>query len=418
MSDISNNFSYEEIGFLTLQAVLQTVIVCILGYASANAGYLNRATQKSISNLNVNVFTPCLVFSKIASRLDVKALIDISIIPVIFVISTAISYLCGRFSSRLFGFDKRETNFVTAMAVFGNSNSVPVSLFLNLAYSLPALQWPDIPDDNSENVASRGLMYLLIFQQLGQMVRWSWGFNTLLAPERLPESEDDVALFEDKPLWRRFLQQARSFMNPPLYAMLAAIIVATIPPLKYQLYGHEGFVNKTLGRGIQQVGNTAVPLILIVLGSNLAPPCQEELEFHHKSSKHTKMIIASLVSRMILPCLLLLPLIAMAVRYLHISILDDPAFLVAAFILTASPPAIQLSQICQLNQVFEPEMAGVLFWGYVVLSLPSSISIVVIALRVLEWTNISGISTAAHSVNAALQANATSPAAYETSISL
>ncbi|GMM52843.1 hypothetical protein DASB73_038060 [Starmerella bacillaris] len=404
MSDIGGSFSYQEIGFLTLQAVLQTVIVCVLGYMAANVGYLNRATQKGISNLNVMVFTPCLVFSKIASRLDVKALIDISIIPVIFVISTGISYFCGQLCSRFFKFNKRETNFVTAMAVFGNSNSVPVSLFLNLAYSLPALRWPDIPDDNSENVASRGLMYLLIFQQLGQMVRWSWGFNTLLAPERLPESETDGTTSaesesnQNAPLYVRFFRQARSFMNPPLYAMLAAIIVATIPPLKYQLYGHEGFVNKTLGRGIQQVGNTAVPLILIVLGSNLAPPCQEEMEYHHKSARHSKMIFASLVSRMILPCLLLLPLIALAVRYLHISILDDPAFLVSAFILTASPPAIQLSQICQINQVFEPEMAGVLFWGYVVLSLPSSICIVVIALRVLEWTNISSVSTAVHSV--------------------
>lgn len=408
MSSVSNDFSYEEIGFLTLQAVLQTVIVCILGFVSARAGYLNRATQKSISNLNVNVFTPCLVFSKIASRLDVKALIDISIIPVIFVISTFISYLCGRMSSRIFKFNKRETNFVTAMSVFGNSNSVPVSLFLNLAYSLPQLQWPDIPDDSSENVASRGLMYILIYQQLGQMVRWSWGFNTLLAPERLPETDDDAtSSTSDLPLWRRVLHQARSFMNPPLYSMLAAIIVATIPPLKYELYGHEGFINKTLGRGIQQVGNTAVPLILLVLGSNLAPQSPEELEYHHKSTKHNKMIVASLISRMILPCLLLLPLMAFLVRYLHISILDDPVFLVTAFILTASPPAIQLSQICQINQVFEPEMAGVLFWSYMVLSLPSSIFIVVIALRVLEWTNISGIPTAVKAVDSLVHVNAT-----------
>ncbi|KNC27618.1 hypothetical protein FF38_03869, partial [Lucilia cuprina] len=195
------------------------------------------------------VFTPCLVFSKIASRLSVSALIDISIIPVIFVISTLISYFCGQFASKKFGFNKRESNFVTAMAVFGNSNSVPVSLFLNLAVSLPQLQWSDIPDDNADNVASRGLMYLLIFQQLGQMIRWSWGFNTLLGPDSAYEQEDREAqlastesgspLLADgeaaspapgrsfKQVSKTIIADIKSFMNPPLWAMLAAIIVAT-----------------------------------------------------------------------------------------------------------------------------------------------------------------------------------------------
>jgi len=395
--------SYWDISSLTAEAVLQTVIVCVTGFWAATNGYLDRSAQKSISQLNVMVFTPCLVFSKIASRLSVSALIDISIIPVIFVFSTAISYFCGQACSRWFKFDKRESNFVTAMAVFGNSNSVPVSLFLNLAAGLPALQWPEIPDDNADNVASRGLMYLLIFQQLGQMLRWSWGFNTLLAPANpLPAPvpgpptdantiEEDVATSSPPPksMWKTLLNDVRSFMNPPLWAMLAAILVASIEPLKQTLYGSETFLNKTVGRGIQQVGQTAVPLILVVLGSNLAPPQAHDTAAMQRSPRYGQLIFASLVSRMILPCLLLLPLIALTVRYVGISILDDPAFLVSTFILTASPPAIQLSQICQLNQVFEAEMAGVLFWGYVVLSLPAAILIVSIAIEVLEWTNLS-----------------------------
>nr|UJH94453.1 ST.7 [Starmerella bombicola] len=418
MGASSEGMSYKDLSRLTLEAVLQTVMVCVIGYWAAHQGYLNRSAQKVISNLNVMVFTPCLVFSKIASRLSVAALIDISIIPVIFLVSTGISYLCGRVCGKFFKFNERETNFVTAMAVFGNSNSVPVSLFLNLAASLPALQWPDIPNDNADNVASRGLLYLLIFQQLGQMLRWSWGFNTLLAPATLPTSTDpssnsnsqlelgsanaegtaqsqyaDTNAGSDtqkRKLLSLVISEIKSFMNPPLWAMLAAIVVASVGPLKNALYGdEETFVHKTIGLGIQQVGSVAVPLILVVLGSNLAPPAADEMHFNQKSPNYSKMIFASLVSRMILPSLILLPIFALTVRYIGISILDDPAFLVACFILTASPPAIQLSQICQLNQVFEPEMAGVLFWGYLVLSLPSAIIIVVVALEVLDWTKLS-----------------------------
>lgn len=408
--------SYRDISLLTLEAVLQTVMVCVIGYWASRQGYLNRSAQKVISNLNVMVFTPCLVFSKISSRLSVAALVDISMIPVIFFVSTGISFLCGQACGKFFKLNERESNFVTAMAVFGNSNSVPVSLFLNLAANLPALQWPDIPDDNADNVASRGLLYLLIFQQLGQMLRWSWGFNTLLAPSATlltttdpsstsnSQAEMDSASSENSPIFnsnsnsgpqkQKFLSliisEIKSFMNPPLWAMLAAIVVASVGPIKNALYGnHDNFLHQTISLGIQQVGSVAVPLILVVLGSNLAPPAANEVHYNQKSTNYSKMIFASLVSRMILPSLILLPLIALTVRYIGISILDDPAFLVACFILTASPPAIQLSQICQLNQVFEAEMAGVLFWGYLVMSLPSAIIIVVLALEVLDWTNLS-----------------------------
>lgn len=404
--EASGGMNYTDIASLTLEAVLQTVVVCLVGYWASTQGYLNRSAQKTISNLNVMVFTPCLVFSKMASQLSVSAMVDIAIIPVIFVISTGVSFYCGKMCSRFFNFNKRETNFVIAMAVFGNSNSVPVSLFLNLAASLPALQWPNIPGDDADNVASRGLLYLLIFQQLGQMLRWSWGFYTLLAPEPLPETEENVQQANASqsstssngnevgaakpPLYKTIITDIQNFMNPPLWAMLAAIIVASIAPLKDLLYGEkEGFVSRTVGLGIKQCGSTAVPLILVVLGSNLAPPSPEEAPLVQKSQNYSKLILASLISRMILPCLVLLPMITLAVNYLGISILDDPAFLVSTFILTASPPAIQLSQICQLNNVFEAEMAGVLFWGYCVLSLPSAVAIVLIALRVLDWTDLS-----------------------------
>lgn len=99
------------------------------------------------------------------------------------------------------------------------------------------------------------------------------------------------------------------------------------------------------------------------------------------------MVVASLVARMILPSILLLPMIALCVKYVHISILDDPIFLIVSFILTIAPPAIQISQICQLNEVYEMEMAGVLFWGYVVLTMPTTVVIVVSALKVLDWAS-------------------------------
>lgn len=74
--------------------------------------------------------------------------------------------------------------------MFGNSNSLPISLVISLSQTLRGLYWDKIPNDNDEEVGARGILYLLIFQQLGQLLRWSWGYNVLLAPaEKYTEEE-------------------------------------------------------------------------------------------------------------------------------------------------------------------------------------------------------------------------------------
>src|SRR2546429_8382860 len=75
------------------------------------------------------------------------------------------------------------------LQVFGNSNSLPISLVISLSQTLEGLHWDKIPGDNDDEVAARGILYLLIFQQLGQLVRWSWGYHVLLAPKTKYEDE-------------------------------------------------------------------------------------------------------------------------------------------------------------------------------------------------------------------------------------
>jgi auxin efflux carrier family protein len=289
------------------------------------------------------------------------------------------------------------------------------------------LHWDKVPNDNDDEVGARGILYLLIFQQLGQLLRWSWGYNVLLAPadkyseedggtqssRRLeqgpgryrddPEDDSDRSLLgnsydgeydsengddeetrvgdgstgsaspgaktptkssrssspkrqgklADAPellptpsngnilprqnghiisfpsvdpdkdagdvgglkgllqklkkyfktaltrvgtffsstgkamlhslpnalqsilarLYRgisRFLSGLWEFMNPPLWAMLVAIIVASIPSLQHVFFTEGTFVQNSVTRAISQSAGVAVPLILVVLGGNLA----------------------------------------------------------------------------------------------------------------------------------------------------
>jgi auxin efflux carrier family protein len=389
------------------------------------------------------------------------------------------------------------------------------------------LRWDKIPGDNDEDVAARGILYLLIFQQLGQLVRWSWGYHVLLAPPesyelreeneaieegryrddpteqlipgldggdenvdryegygqesdtgassasfesggRTPitnvpyvpsgsnsdeeqvepgkapgllatpangnafpndrsngnltsfptikspsqqEGQDIPAgikgfipmvrlktrrgasvvshrisatsqeLFEKLPspfqkflsvtgrVLVRFFCGVWEFMNPPLWAMLIAIVIASIPKLQHLFYAEGSFIANSVTRAVAQSGGVAIPLILVVLGANLARNTlpREAVEENSEESKiGTKLMIASLISRMLLPTIVMTPILALVAKYVPISIVDDPIFVIVCFLLTGAPSALQLAQICQINGVYEGVMSKLLFQSYVV----------------------------------------------------
>ncbi|KAI9783344.1 MAG: hypothetical protein M1839_003878 [Geoglossum umbratile] len=548
--------SHPALGHLILlvfEAVLEVVCVSLPGYIVARQGMFDAESQKFVANLNVALFTPCLIFTKLASQLTLSKLGELAVIPVIFATQTLVSYLCSVGISRVFRLKKRPRNFVVAMGVFGNSNSLPISLVISLSQTLKGLHWDKVPGDNDDEVAARGILYLLIFQQLGQLVRWSWGYHVLLAPpekydepqengnsrveqgrirygstdgfeeyedpsvsptsdetqsllrgtsgdgflhsaqrgdirrddadfsrtESLLESGDHTPvtpfqypssatssvsmsregstetglvpdsfatlsstnalptseyitsfpsirsptpgreqsdqttigvwisrtraavsdglrmavqgisgllgrIFSRMPmplrsilskshtLPRRFLVGLWEFMNPPLWAMFAAIIVASIPSLQRLLFTEGTFLSNSVTRAVSQSGGVAIPLILVVLGANLAKntlPSDPHRTIEHEKEE-TKLLVASLVSRMLLPTVIMAPLLALAAKYIPISILDDPIFVIVCFLLTGAPSALQLAQICQINGVYEGVMSRLLFQSYVIWQVP------------------------------------------------
>lgn len=390
------------------------------------------------------------------------------------------------------------------MGVFGNSNSLPISLVMSLSQTIKGLHWDRIPGDNDDEVAARGILYLLIFQQLGQLVRWSWGYHVLLAPkDKYPEyqaditeagqqpyrddpeddenrdimdrldgdteeeeenrsvdsrdyipagrtpvagashasvtdSSDDEELLapkkakatystfvhtqngvtnrsdiaapfphvrsdveEESSAWARFqaywdsaiqrtynamprpfqiiasfLKRATvktttfvwEFMNPPLWAMLFAVLVASIPSLQKLFFEEGTFINNSVTNAVKSSGGVAVPLILVVLGANLARNTMARDDTHDPEEEQigTKLLVASLLSRMLLPTVIMAPILAITAKYLSVSILDDPIFIIVCFLLTGAPSALQLAQICQINMVFEKTMGRILFQSYVI----------------------------------------------------
>jgi hypothetical protein len=203
---------------------------------------------------------------------------------------------------------------------------------------------------------------------------------------------------------KRSLLGLWSFMNPPLWAMLAAIIVASIPSLQSLFFSEGTFVKNSITSAVSQSAGVAVPLILVVLGANLArntlPENPNGLEGDRK--EETKLLIGALVSRMLLPTIIMTPILALTAKYTPISILEDPIFVIVCFLLTGAPSALQLAQICQINNVYMGTITRLLFQSYVVWFvapdlpsthaiadffriLPSTLVLVMLALEVVEW---------------------------------
>ena len=158
-------------------------------------------------------------------------------------------------------------------------------------------------------------------------------------------------------------------MNPPLFAMAIALIVASVPSLQRLFFNDGTFVKNSITSAIRQSGGVAVPLILVVLGANLGRVSDPDESSQEPSEDHkleTRLLIASLLSRMVFPTVLMGLILAVAAKYLSISILDDPIFVIVCFLLAGAPSALQLAQICQINEVYMGAMARILFHSYVI----------------------------------------------------
>ena len=171
-------FSIGPIGHLvlaTVACILQSVFVCLIGYLMANVGVLDKRMQGKLNKLNVSVFTPALLFSKVAFYLTPERLSELAIVPIGFVCVTFMSAVASVLTSRLLRVLPSQRPFVTACAITPNSNTLPVALISSLVYSVPELHWVQDGEDSDrpELMLGRALTYLVMFSTFGTIQRWS-----------------------------------------------------------------------------------------------------------------------------------------------------------------------------------------------------------------------------------------------------
>ncbi|ETW77828.1 hypothetical protein HETIRDRAFT_56145 [Heterobasidion irregulare TC 32-1] len=163
-------------------SILEVFLTCLAGFILARKGILDKKTQKAndaqqINHLNISLFTPCLLFSKVAFFLSPAKLRELWIIPLFFCAVTAVSMAVAWLLGWMFRLKRSQRNFAMAASMFMNSNSLPIALLQSLVVTVPGLTWGD--DDNTDAMVGRALTYLVLCSTLGMIVRWSYGVRLL-----------------------------------------------------------------------------------------------------------------------------------------------------------------------------------------------------------------------------------------------
>jgi len=170
------------------ESILEVFLICLAGYILATRGVLDRKTQKQLNRLNVSLFTPSLLFSKVAFFLSPAKLRELWIIPIFFVVTTGVSMTVAYVLGWMLRLKKSQRSFAVAAAMFMNSNSLPIALMQSLVITVPGLKWG--ADDNKDAMVGRALTYLVLYSTLGMVVRWSYGVRLLSSAD--PEAAEEI----------------------------------------------------------------------------------------------------------------------------------------------------------------------------------------------------------------------------------
>ncbi|KAH8556312.1 auxin efflux carrier [Umbelopsis sp. PMI_123] len=401
------------------------MVVVFLGWILSRQGYITNEKQKWLALLNMNFFTPCLLFTRMARSVNPEKILELWIIPVLYFVFAIISYGVAIAIARAAGLRRNDRNFLIASTMFSNTNSMPIAIMSGIISS-QAIRYLYLNEaDTKEDIMSRSVSYIVLFSLFGNILRWSYGYS-LLRGEEIPytvnkssatnhhftnysvtTSASNTAIsapehdFKSSPTetthllgnkqeyyeengWLNRLRHIgttiANSMTRPLSAALLALVVGFIPPLQRLLFAKDSIMYGSIVVGLESCGSASVPLVLVCLGAQLSTMSFE------RDSHHSKNIVTmAVIARMVLTPLISIVLVTTIHYYCQdiIGIAADPAFYLVLGLLSAMPTAISLTQIAQGGHS-ENLLVRTLFWGYGILFLPFCMLTMLILLSILD----------------------------------
>lgn len=329
-----------------LYTLLQLLSLMALGFVLARTGTWPKEFFQQLSRLMVRVALPINFFVKL-SQTNTDDIRQSLLFPFLAICIISINIACAAFVFRFFPGSTRLRQAGIALATFGNSSIIPLTLI-----ELFPLTIPIIGEQFGITIPS---LYVGTFLLAYSPVLWSIG-NFLVT---------------GKGRWPRL----RELITPPLLGIVAGLIVAFIGG-KSLLSDIEGPIYHIF-KSLERVGSVTVTILLICLGSMIA---RIQLDRTHKKLILSYTAVVSAIRFLFMPGIFFL---AYAVILRHLAL--SPAQYWVIFLECHVPPATNLSIMAAQAGVNEDEVSFTMLVAYL-------IYIVVLPVYLLLFLALMGIS--------------------------
>lgn len=304
---------------------IQLIALLGLGFFIRRTNLVDSAFQKSVSGFLIKAALPLYFFTTMA-RADISFLRESLYMPVAAVINViaALAFSYAVFS--IIALPEGEKRAGIALASFGNSGYIPVSLLEILPVTMPLF--------SGIHGGDKAVVLIGIYLFVYSPVLWSLG-NYYISRQRSALS-------------------VRKLLTPPLYGILIGLLVPVfrLGPIIFNQELPFFYVFKAL----EKIGTVVAPLILVTLGAMIAG-----IKLHSSVKKQMNMVLFGTV----LVRYLLLPLFFFSAYFLFLGPTGvDRVLLFVLFLEFHIPPANNFSTMALDSGVNEDVTAYVLLVTY------------------------------------------------------
>lgn len=208
-------------------AVFQIFLLALIGYLLIKRKFLSEEGMNAISNLVMDVTLPLLIFCQLVQDFSFQAYSNWWVFPLLSILVTALGLAAGWAFSLFMRGEQRKLQFISLVG-FQNSGYLPLALAAALL---------------SGGELSAMFIYLFIFLAGFNLVMFSVGVYIINFHK------------ERKLNWRDFL-------SAPVVATVFSLIIISL--------GLNKFVPEAVIRPLRMLGDSTLPLAMLVVGGNLA----------------------------------------------------------------------------------------------------------------------------------------------------
>ncbi len=307
------NFLHQPENLILLKAIAKLFLVSSLGYVAIKFHIFSAGILDRLSKFVIFVSLPCLVIATLAKELRYDLLREMGFCVFAALLLNGLGLGGALVMRRLFMMHSHPgRRLFLSLASIQNSGYLPIPLVIAV---LP------------ESQRAVGLLFVFVYIMVMGFLFWSLG----------------VWLISRQAGSQGFTGILRNIVNPPMIALIAGLFFL-IPSVRL------GFASiPLLPKGLLAIGNTTIPLVLVILGGSFAKPLP--------GFKSGRLLInmAAAIKLIIIPATVLL-----VTAFLDI----DKVFLFVLLLQAAMPAAMNHIVVAQEYDGDVPLVSQALFVQY------------------------------------------------------